>query len=457
MFSAPNKTHRWVKALLFICAVPAVISAVYLVFSFVPAPWSFTGALAKPFIGPKGTIIPSGAPYESIVETIAPDIQKLSQEDRELLDRWLRAVTVTMDQVARARNQSTSDGTFTLLGSEIIGGVLGELGGALGGLIGGIGGAAMGAKMDAERAAEREKWAKSVERWLAYGIPRGMTIGKAIEEQRKFEMETQAALDAMRRAVSVKILSKKLSDRSGYTEVMIRYQNDAEKDITGFSGTIHVADQFGDKIRSFNFSENYNIGYALEAGKADTGSLNYEWEDYDLMRRFVPMEVYEEVWEPKIVVFADGSEIRLPYHDIAADPKREADLDAMRSAVTVKVFSRKERPLKLGDLAVGVKLAVDMVLTCRNNTDKDIAGFKSKLRIVNQFGGEIVTFDLVNDRVIKAGETIQLSMVRDVTKYRGGDKWVRRFVTRESFRFKEAWEPEMIVFSDGSSLSVSPQ
>ena len=69
------------------------------------------------------------------------------------------------------------------------------------------------------------------------GIPDGMTIGKAIEEQRKFkadaaieeakqqalkaklQAEREAAQKQMREAVTVTLVSKKLDTESGYTKL----------------------------------------------------------------------------------------------------------------------------------------------------------------------------------------------------------------------------------------------
>jgi len=201
----PTKGRRWVNALLIVaaCLASAVLAVI-----FVP---KVTTLASNAIVVPKHTKIPSGVPYEVIVETIAPAIEKLSQENRDLLDKWLKRRTVTMSQVAKARNQQTSDLTFTQVGSQI-GGSVGGFGGAIMGLLG----AAAGAEADLKRAKRHEEWSASIEKWLANGVPVGTTIGMAIDDQMKYEedvrqkeLKKQAAIEEMRQAVAVNLISKK--------------------------------------------------------------------------------------------------------------------------------------------------------------------------------------------------------------------------------------------------------
>lgn len=164
------------------------------------------------------------------------------------------------------------------------------------------------------------------------GIPDGMTIRNAIAEQRqanadraakllkqqelkaKLQAERSAAMESMTNAVTVTLVSKKIVER-GYDEkiaVVFGYKNNTSKDISGVKGTIVVKDLFGDDISSFQVSNDD----AIKANESSTWngerSITFSFSNRD--RKLVELsdDKYTVTWEPHIIVFADGTQMKLP-------------------------------------------------------------------------------------------------------------------------------------------------
>jgi len=171
------------------------------------------------------------------------------------------------------------------------------------------------------------------------GIPKGMTLGKAIDEQRKFiddqkkEEQKQAALKAalqakreaaikpMRDAVTVTVVSKKIKPQYGLSGILMDenlviafgYKNNTQKDISGVKGYISVRDLFGDELSGFAISNDTTI----PAGKSSTwtGSRSVKYAlGNNKDRKFAELEdsKYKIIWEPQMIVFSDGTKLELP-------------------------------------------------------------------------------------------------------------------------------------------------
>ena len=188
--------------------------------------------------GPKDTPVPKDL---SAMESVKPSIEKLSAEEKELFAGYVMRHT---------------------------------LGAKLGGLFGGKEGP---------------------------GIPDGMTIGKAIQEQRQFKAERaveeareaalkeklrserEAAMKTMRDAVTVTLVSKSLRDERGssgiqldeHLQVTFGYKNNSSKDIAGVKGYISVRVLFDDEISGFAVS----IDETIRAGESKTwtGSMSVKY------------------------------------------------------------------------------------------------------------------------------------------------------------------------------------
>jgi hypothetical protein len=171
------------------------------------------------------------------------------------------------------------------------------------------------------------------------GIPEGMTIGKAIEDQRQFLAEQkaeekkqadlkaalqarqEAALKTMREAVTVTLVSKEIKPEYGYSgmlmdenfNVTFGYQNNTQKDISGVKGYVSVRDLFGDELSGFAISNDTTI----PAGKSITwsGSRSVKFamgDNKDRKLAELDDSKYKVVWEPRVIVFSDGTKLELP-------------------------------------------------------------------------------------------------------------------------------------------------
>lgn len=171
------------------------------------------------------------------------------------------------------------------------------------------------------------------------GIPEGMTLGKAIEEQRKFkadasieeakqqalkaklQAEREAAQKQMRDAVTVTLVSKKLVTERGYSgivtdenlQVVFGYKNNTDKDVSGVKGYVSVKDLFGDEISGFQIANDTTI----PAGQSTTwtGSRSVQFSlGHNQDRKLAELgdDKYKVVWEPQMIVFKDGTKLTAP-------------------------------------------------------------------------------------------------------------------------------------------------
>lgn len=171
------------------------------------------------------------------------------------------------------------------------------------------------------------------------GIPEGMTLGKAIDEQRKFkadaaieeakqqtlkaklQAEREAAMKPMREAITVTLVSKKIKTEHGYSgmvmdenlEVIFGYKNNTDKDIAGVKGYVSIKDLFGDEISGFLISNDNTI----KAGQAATwtGSRSVRLSlGNNKDRKLAELEddKFKVIWDPRMIVFKDGTKLTIP-------------------------------------------------------------------------------------------------------------------------------------------------
>jgi len=171
------------------------------------------------------------------------------------------------------------------------------------------------------------------------GIPEGMTIGNAIEEQRKFKAdaaieeakqqalkaklhaEREAAQKQMREAVTVTLVSKKLAVEHGYSgivtdenlQVVFGYKNNTDKEVAGVKGYVSVKDLFDEEISGFQISNDTTI----PAGQSTTwtGSRSVRFSlgsNKDRKLAELGDDKYKVVWEPEMIVFKNGTKLTAP-------------------------------------------------------------------------------------------------------------------------------------------------
>jgi hypothetical protein len=155
-------------------------------------------------------------------------------------------------------------------------------------------------------------------------IPEGMTIGKAIEEQRNI-LAKQQAKEALKEkmikereqvqkqidsVLTVVLLDKKRAvDPHGINRglnITLGFENNDSKDIAGIKGTGLFADMFGDTI-----SEN-SLAYdkTITAGKSATwtGNINQFSTGYSKLKDAKPDKIKFK-FIPERIVFTDGTKL----------------------------------------------------------------------------------------------------------------------------------------------------
>jgi hypothetical protein len=168
------------------------------------------------------------------------------------------------------------------------------------------------------------------------GIPLGMTVGQAIEEQKKWVAEQKKAAEeaaalkvkmeadklvtikAINDTVTVTLLEKiqlpKDFDEGRYSEsqvFVVGVQNKSTKDMTGVSGEIEFIDVFDKVVGSVSFG----ISETIKSNGTHkwTGSRDYN--------QFI--DKHQAVWNleegksttrftPEAVIFADGTKLKMP-------------------------------------------------------------------------------------------------------------------------------------------------
>ena len=223
---------------------------------------------------PKNTVVPTSIAQ---MESIKPQLEKLTAEERELFANYAVRHTV---------------------------------GSALGGMF--------GIKADP--------------------IPEGITIGKAIDEQRDFatkqklkeaeekalkeqvKVEQQKAVDEMSKAALVTLVSKQLDSRRSFgvtisesLNVTFAFKNTSPKDIAGIKGTLDVIDIFGEELSGFSIAYDNTIKPGETATWARSRSVEYGMNSSN-DRKFaeLPEDKYKLRWKPEMIIFGDGTKLMKP-------------------------------------------------------------------------------------------------------------------------------------------------
>ena len=133
------------------------------------------------------------------------------------------------------------------------------------------------------------------------------------------------------------------------------------------------------------------------------------------------------------------------------DGTQDAAMKLMRDAVTVTLVSKKLNT-ETGYSGIVMDEKLDVKFGYKNNTGKDIAGVKGYISIKDLFGDEISGFEISNDTTIRAGQTVTWTGSRSV-RFSLGDNKDRKLAELGDDKFKTVWEPEMIVFKDGTQMT----
>lgn len=167
-------------------------------------------------------------------------------------------------------------------------------------------------------------------------IPDGMTVGKAIEDQRGFVAKQKAEAEAKKMAQEkaeaerkaliaqmATVLAVRLSDlslhRATYRDMDVKsridltfeFENKGTKDISGVKGRATFKDKFGDLISASSLK----VEDVLPAGKTTTVRLSRNFNQFDNEDRLLAnADAGSITFElaPEVVLFADGTKFEAP-------------------------------------------------------------------------------------------------------------------------------------------------
>lgn len=157
------------------------------------------------------------------------------------------------------------------------------------------------------------------------------TIRAAIEDQRKWvhddsvrtataKAEADAALKRyeeeashLREVVTVTPVRKGFSeaDFESYVTFQMVAKNNGDKSISGFKGHVRVTDMFGDVISRLEIKEDEPLAPATDRVFRTSYGYN-QFMDRDKKLRFTDFEKMRFVWEPEVIIFADGAQLTVP-------------------------------------------------------------------------------------------------------------------------------------------------
>lgn len=136
--------------------------------------------------------------------------------------------------------------------------------------------------------------------------------------------------------------------------------------------------------------------------------------------------------------------------------EREAAWKAMREAVTVALVSKK---IEVERGYSGIEMDRHFVLSVgfKNNTQRDVAGVKGRLVVTDLFGDPLSVFAISNDDTVRVGGTTIWTGSRSVKFGPGLANKDEKLASLPDDKFKVVWEPEAVVFADGTRLTAPPR
>jgi hypothetical protein len=129
-----------------------------------------------------------------------------------------------------------------------------------------------------------------------------------------------------------------------------------------------------------------------------------------------------------------------------AKAEAEAQQKILRDALSVTIYDKGFESVSYQDY-ITIKLAY------QNTSGKDIRGFKGVLSFQDLFGDTIQNVSLKEDSPLKNGESKRVGRTISYNQFMEKDTKLRN---TEMNNLKTVWKPELILFTDGSSLKVDP-
>ncbi|MBY0360160.1 MAG: hypothetical protein K2W82_19310 [Candidatus Obscuribacterales bacterium] len=127
----------------------------------------------------------------------------------------------------------------------------------------------------------------------------------------------------------------------------------------------------------------------------------------------------------------------------------EALRQNMRNSLSVTVY---EKGFRDSDWQNGIyKDVITLKVAYENHSNKDIRGFKGTVVFNDLFGKLIAKSNLQEDEILPAGKAKKVALTIDYNQFLDTDT---RLKTTELKNMNITWEPDTILFTDGTNISV---
>lgn len=164
-------------------------------------------------------------------------------------------------------------------------------------------------------------------------IPEGMTIGKAIDEQRdyaakakikedeakalqeKVAAERKAKQEEFAKLITVAVVNKKnVMQEYGrrFVALDVAFENKSDKDIAGVKGVLKITDMFDDKIVNLRWSNDKGVKAKQTMVERGSGMDINQFMDEHMKLWNADFEKLKSTFEVSTIVFKDGTKIDSP-------------------------------------------------------------------------------------------------------------------------------------------------
>ena len=124
--------------------------------------------------------------------------------------------------------------------------------------------------------------------------------------------------------------------------------------------------------------------------------------------------------------------------------EKEAKLKELVNAVSVEIVDKNFHEYKYEE-------SISLGLIMKNTGSKNIKAFKGSVRVEDQFGKLLKLYSFTHEDPMPTGEKLETRKFWDCNKYNDDDN---RIHYTEIDKLKLTWEPEHVIFEDGTELKV---
>lgn len=186
----------------------------------------------------------------------------------------------------------------------------------------------------------------------------------------------------------------------------------------------------------------YVMGMAM--AKAFTGELTADSKPDEVLDGKLTIRhiIEQQIEEARRDSVAAAEEKRKAEEALA---RREAELARLRGMITVTPVRKTFEEYRYQEYNV-------ITVTIANRSEKAVRGFKGRLAVDDMFGDNVANLEIKQDKAIPAGESVVRELAYDYNQFSDTDSNLR-YTELEKLKF--TWEPEIIIFEDGSELRLT--